>query len=67
MSEPTTPEEAIEQNILGPKRVQIGNQSVEQHDIASQIAGDNHLAAKEAASKTHLGLRFIKIIPPGCG
>jgi len=67
MAQPETVEEAIEQNALGPKRVQVGNQSVEQQSIDDQIKADQYLAAKKAASKPHLGLRFIKIIPPGAG
>lgn len=67
MAKPETVEEAIEQNALGPKRVQVGNQSVEQQSIDDQIKADQYLAAKQAAKKSHLGLRFTKIIPPGAG
>ena len=67
MAKPETVEEAIEQNALGPKRVQVGNQSVEQQSVDDQIKADQYLAAKQAATKSHLGLRFTKIIPPGAG
>ena len=67
MPEPTTAAEAIEQNVLGPKRVQVGNQSVEQHSIDDQIKAANFLSGQTAASKPHFGLRFTKLIPPGGG
>ena len=67
MTVPTTVEEAITENAKGPKRVQLGNQSVEQHSLADQIAADNHAKANAASGKNHLGLRFVKIIPPGAG
>ena len=67
MAQPQTIEDAIEQNALGPKRVQIANQSVEQQVIADQIKADEYLAAKSAAKKPQMGLRFSKIVPPGAG
>ncbi len=67
MPEPTTAAEAIEQNVLGPKRVQVGNQSVEQHSIDDQVKAADFLAARNAAAKPHFGLRFTKLIPPGGG
>lgn len=59
--------DAIENNALGPKRVQVGNQSVEQHSIEEQIAADRHGKANTAAGKNHFGVRFIQIVPPGAG
>ena len=67
MAQPTTIEDAIEQNALGPKRVQVANQSVERQSIDDQIQADQYLSAKQAAAKPHFGLRFSKIIPPGAG
>lgn len=67
MSTPTTIPDAIEQNALGPKKVKLENEEVEQHSISDQIAADNHAAAKTSASKPHFGLRFAKQIPPGAG
>jgi hypothetical protein len=65
MAAPETPEEAIEQNTLGPKRVRIGQQEVEQHSIDDQIKADNHLQGKQAAAANRpgLGLRFQQITP----
>lgn len=69
MSVPEDIDEAIEQSALGPKKVQIGNQSVEQHSIQDLIAADHHVAAKASSSAgvRGFGLRFQKIIPPGGG
>jgi len=67
MAQPETIEDAIDQNARGPKRVQVANQSVEQQSVDDQIKADQYLAAKKAAKKSHLGLRFTKIIPPGAG
>jgi len=67
MAQPATIEDAIEQNALGPKRVQVANHSVEQQAIADQIKADEYLASKIAAKKSQFGLRFSKIVPPGAG
>lgn len=67
MTTPETPEEAIEQNTLGPKRVKVGNQEVEQHSIKDQIAARDALAQSTAVRKNHRGLYFTKLVPPGGG
>ena len=67
MAQPETIEEAIEQNALGPASVTVGGQTVVQKDVEQQIKADEYLAAKQAATKPHFGLRFTKIIPPGAG
>ena len=67
MAQPETIEEAIEQNARGPASVTVGGQTVVQKDIEQQIKADEYLAAKQAATKPHFGLRFTKIIPPGAG
>ncbi len=60
-------ESAIAANAIGPKRVQIGNESVEQQPVADQIAAANFVAGQGAASKPAFGLRFTKLVPPGGG
>lgn len=67
MTAPTTIPDAIEANALGPKRVQVGNTSVEQHSVDDQIKADQHTKATTAGSKNHLGLRFVQLVPPGAG
>jgi len=67
MTTPDTISEAIDENARGPKRVQVGNQSVEAHPLPDQIAADRYTKGESGASKNHLGMRFIQIIPPGAG
>jgi len=67
MAEPETIDDAIDQNARGPASVTVAGQTVVQKDVDQQIKADQYLAAKKAAQKSHLGLRFTKIIPPGAG
>ena len=67
MAQPETIDEAIEQNAKGPASVTVAGQTVVQKDVEQQIKADEYLAAKAAAAKPHLGLRFTKIVPPGAG
>lgn len=57
MSSSDTTSDQIEQNALKPKKVQVGNQSVEQHSIPDQIAADEHNANKKAVKRRGFGLR----------
>lgn len=41
--------------------------SVTKMSVSDQILAANYLAAKNAGSKSHFGLRFTKCIPPGGG
>ena len=59
-----TIEDAIEESAKGPKRAQGDSGSVEQHALAEQIGADRYLASKEA-TKTGLGVRMTKVVPPG--
>jgi hypothetical protein len=58
-------DDTIRDNAAGPARVSGDAGSVEQHDLADQIAADRYLAAKDAAKAKNRGLRFNKICPPG--
>lgn len=67
MSTPTNAKQAAEQAALGPKRVRVGNQEVEQFspkELREQAIAEK---ADSAASKPHFGIRFTKLIPPGGG
>ena len=61
----TTPSEQIAANALGPKKVSVDGQSVEQHSIQDQIAAQEYLANQKAAKRAHRGLMFTKLVPPG--
>ena len=63
MAAPEDIDEAIEQNALGPKKVQIGNQSVEQHAIGDQIKAKQHEATQAAVARDSLGIRIRKFKP----
>ena len=58
-------ENTILENAQGPAKVSGDAGSVEQHSIPDQIEADRYLAAKKAASRSGLGLRFRKITAPG--
>jgi len=55
----------IKTNAEGPKKASGDSGSVEQHSLSDQIAADKHLAGKEAAAGKGLGIRRIKLSPPG--
>jgi hypothetical protein len=57
--------EQIESNAEGPKQVTADGLTVQQHSIPDQIAADQYLSAKSAATKKHRGLRFTRLLPPG--
>lgn len=66
MADPTPNlEQSIRDNAAGPKRAQGDSGSVEQHGLADQIAADRYLAGKEATKKKGLGLKLVKLEPPG--
>lgn len=54
-----TPEEIIEQNLGGPKKVQIGNESVEQNALPEQIAAAEFLANQTANPRA--AIQVIKL------
>ncbi len=61
--------DAIIENAQQPARVKFGNREVEQHSLADQIEAANHVASQAAtdSSVAHFGLRFTRLVPPGCG
>ncbi len=60
-------EAAIVANAQQPARVKFGNREVEQHSLADQIDAANHVAATVASGTPGFGLRFTRLVPPGCG
>ncbi|MBI5865599.1 MAG: hypothetical protein HZB38_14040 [Planctomycetes bacterium] len=61
---PDTIQDAIHENAAGPKKAQGDSGSVEQHSLTEQIEADRYLASKEAVKKG-LGVRMMKVVPPG--
>jgi len=58
-------EKSIKENAVGPKSAESDGQKVEQHSIAEQIEADRYLSSKKTMKKRNLGLKVIRIIPPG--
>jgi hypothetical protein len=57
----------LEESASSPKKVEVDNQTVEQHSLYEQIALDKYLAAKKNAdtpSGGWGGVRFAKRMPP---
>lgn len=67
MAAPETISEAISLVAKSPKRTRVKSTEIEEHDIDSLIKADQHVAAKNASSKPHMGVRFSQIQPPGAG
>jgi hypothetical protein len=58
-------EQAIKDNAAGPAKASVDGQSVEQHALRDQIEADRYLAGKEATRKKGLGIKLVKLEPPG--
>lgn len=58
-------EQAIKDNAAGPAKASVDGQSVEQHGLRDQIEADRYLASKEATRRTGLGVKLVKLEPPG--
>ena len=58
-------EQAIKENAAGPAKAAVDGQSVEQHSLRDQIEADRYLAGKEATRKKGLGVKLVKLEPPG--
>jgi len=58
-------EQAIKDNAAGPAKASFDGQSVEQHALRDQIEADRYLSGKEATRKKGLGVKFVKLEPPG--
>ena len=61
-------EDAIIENAAGPASVSVSGQTVTAKSADDLIKSANYLAAQAAANnRAHFGLRFTKLVPPGCG
>ena len=57
--------DVIQENAEGPASAEVDGQRVTQHSLKDQIEADKYLAAKDAAKSHRLGIRLVKIVPPG--
>ncbi len=60
-----TAQDKIQESAAGPKRVRGDSAEVEQHPLPDQIAADRYLASKAATTGKKLGIRTVKLVPPG--
>lgn len=58
-------EQAIAENAAGPAKASVDGQAVERHRLTDQIAADRYLESKRASRRRGLGIRFVKLSPPG--
>ena len=58
-------DDAIAENAAGPAKAAVDGQSVEQHSLKDQIEADRYLASKRASRGRGLGVRLVKLSPPG--
>ncbi|NJL31986.1 MAG: hypothetical protein HC898_10330 [Phycisphaerales bacterium] len=61
-----TLDNTIKTSALGPAKATGDSGSVEQHKLTEQIAADKYLESKKASRAKGLGIKFVKISPPGC-
>lgn len=57
-------EDTIRENAQGPKSVSTDAGSAQAHSLTEQIEADRYLKSN-AAARRRLGIRLVKIIPPG--
>ncbi len=57
--------EVIKQSAEGPESAESDGVRVKQHSLRDQIEADKYLAAKETVQSKRLGIRLVKIVPPG--
>lgn len=57
--------EAIRDNAQGPAEARGDSGSMRQHSLRDQIAADRYLASKRAQAGNLLGIRLMRIVPPG--
>ena len=58
-------DQVIADNAAGPAKAMVDGQSVEQHALKDQIEADRYLASKRASRGRGLGVRLVKLTPPG--
>lgn len=57
----------IAEAATGPQSATIGGETVTARSTQDLIDAANYLSNQDADGKSHLGIRFIKLKPPGGG
>ncbi|MCY2928176.1 MAG: hypothetical protein NTV86_01535 [Planctomycetota bacterium] len=60
-----TLDNAISQNAQSPAKASVDGVTMEQHPLADQIAADKYLESKKASRGKGLGIKLVKLSPPG--
>lgn len=58
-------EQTIRENAAGPKRAKGDSAEMEQHALPDQIAADRYLQGKKATRSKGLGVKLVRLSPPG--
>ena len=57
--------DVIREAAEGPESAEVDGVRTKQHSLDQLIKADKYLAAKETARANRLGVRLVKIVPPG--
>lgn len=60
-------DDALLTALQNPQREQSGTRVIEEHPLSDVLNARKQVSADTAASQPHFGLRFTKLVPPGCG
>ena len=60
-------QQTILDNAVKPASASVDGISVTQHSLRDQLEVLRHARGATAADRNHLGLRFVKLTPPGAG
>jgi hypothetical protein len=66
MATPTTIDEAVDQALLLPASVTEAGRTITERPLKDLQDARDREAGNVAATKSHFGLRFTKLVPPGC-
>lgn len=66
MAAPTTPQEAVDQALLQPASVTENGRTIVNRTLKDLQDARDRETARSADGKNHFGLRFTKLVPPGC-
>lgn len=66
MTAPTTIDEAVDQALLLPASTTENGRTIVERPLKDLLDARDRETAATAGKKAHFGLRFTKLIPPGC-
>ena len=66
MAAPTDIDEAIEQALTQPASQSEGDRTITERPLKDIQDARDREVGNRASAKSHFGLRFTKLVPPGC-